>query len=66
MQVGKHRCRRDDYIKVNLKETGNLRMWTGFIWLRTEPSGGSTENGNRPKPSVSLNGGKLLNQLSDY
>jgi len=33
-------------------------MWSGLIWLRTETSGGSCKNGN--KPQGSMKGGKFL------
>jgi hypothetical protein len=49
--LGRPKRRLEDNIKVNLKEIG-VRMWTGFIWLRTGSSGelfdssGSVKIGN--------------------
>jgi hypothetical protein len=37
-------------LKLILKELG-VRVWTGFIWLRT----GSSEHGNEPSDSVKSN-----------
>jgi hypothetical protein len=36
--IGRTRCNWD--IKTNLKQQIYDRLWTGFIWLRTEISGG--------------------------
>jgi len=38
--VGRIRCRWEDNIKMELTETGWECVWTGFIWLWIETSGG--------------------------
>jgi hypothetical protein len=48
-----------DYIKVGLKKINRIGgSGIGFIWLRTESSGGFCEYGN--KPSFSIKSQKFL------
>jgi len=49
--VGRPRLRREDNIKVNLKEVG-WGAWTGLIWLRTGTGGGHCKRGNEPSGSI--------------
>jgi hypothetical protein len=43
----------------------SVRMWTGFIWLKTGgPVAGSCKHNN--EPSCSTEGLRFLDQLSDY
>jgi hypothetical protein len=37
--LGKSRLRWEDNIKMYIEEQ-DMRVWTGYIWLRTETSGG--------------------------
>jgi hypothetical protein len=41
-----------------------MRIWSEFIWLSSETSGGSFKHVN--EPSGSIKGGEFLDQLSDY
>jgi hypothetical protein len=46
-----------------LEEQGG-KLWTGYIWLRIGTSDGFFEHDN--ETLVSIRGGELLNQLSEY
>jgi hypothetical protein len=37
--LGRHRRRWEDNIRMDLREWSE-KLWTGFIWLRIETSGG--------------------------
>jgi hypothetical protein len=37
--LGRHRCRWKGNIKMDRKNEG-VRVWIGFIWLKTRSSGG--------------------------
>ena len=49
--LGRPRLRKEDNIKMNLKETG-WDEWTGLIWLRKGTGGGSCNCGNEPSGSI--------------
>jgi hypothetical protein len=36
---GRPRCRWEDNIKMDIRETGCGRVWTGFVWLRIGTGG---------------------------
>jgi hypothetical protein len=50
-------------IKKTLKEW-NVRVWTGFSWLRMRPGGNFYEHDN--ETSGSVRGGEFLDHVSDY
>jgi len=41
-----------------------VKLWTGFIWIRTGIGDNSCEHGN--VPSGTIKGGELLNHVTDY
>ena len=49
-QLGRHRRRREDNIKMDLQGCG-LGAWTGLIWLRIGTSDGH-KRGNEPSGSI--------------
>jgi hypothetical protein len=60
--LGKSRRRREDNIKMDLKQDGLVR--TGLIWLRIGPVEGSCEHSNEPSATVKFS--EFFECLSDW